>query len=92
LISECGGCKVTHFLDVKTCTACNVACDGCTGLGNDKCITCSTSGVIKYKKHDSTGKCLEIKCGNKENFFIPVAGKLFCDVGSTATGLNADGC
>jgi hypothetical protein len=38
----------------------------------------------------SSGKCLEKdKCGNGENFFTPVAGKLFCDVGSSPVGVDA---
>ena len=57
------------------CIKCNAACDGCIGYGISNCKACSTSGVIKYKKHDATGKCLEIKCGNKENFFLTVPGK-----------------
>ena len=75
------------------CLACDVACDGCTALGNDKCKACSTSGATKYYLHVPSGKCLEInKCGNSENFFSPVAGKQFCDVGSSPTGLNALAC
>jgi hypothetical protein len=92
LISECGGCKDNHYLNVKTCIPCDVACNGCTGAGNGKCKVCSTSGVKKYILHEDSKKCLVYECGNKENHFEPVAGTLFCDVGKTPTGVNADAC
>ena len=39
-----------------------------------------------------SGKCLLKKCGNKENFFTPVAGTLFCDVGESPTLVNEKAC
>jgi hypothetical protein len=74
------------------CLACDVSCNGCTGSGNDKCKACSTSGATKYYLHAASGLCLEQKCGNSENFFTPVVGKKFCDVGLSPTGTDALGC
>jgi hypothetical protein len=57
LISECTECKDTHYLNVNTCTLCDVSCNGCTGAGNGNCKMCSTSGTL-YSLHAMTSKCL----------------------------------
>ena len=94
MISECSECKDTHWLNVptNTCEACDVSCTGCTGAGNGNCKVCSTSGLTPYIKHVPSGKCLIQSCGNSENFFTPVSGKLFCDVGPSPAGVDVDAC
>ena len=92
MITECSECLDTHYINVNTCTPCNVACNGCTAAGNDNCKLCNELGATKYKTDPVSNRCLATICGNKENFFVVPTGTESCDVGLTPTGDDILGC
>lgn len=75
----CEQCDDNYFSSNGKCSACDRACDGCTGKGKDSCLACRSGWVLNDEGSCAdVNECLEDDICKNNQFCVNIEGSYNC--------------